>query len=400
MNPITEINDLFVDQDVKGQLLMDFERSPHIPLNKIDLQWLQVLSEGWATPLNGFMTEIQLLQCLHFGSICDNKNQWHSQSIPIVLAIDLDQKNILKNFNFAFLSFDNKVIGAIRNFEIFDHRKEERCCRQFGTNNINHPVVKLIYESGDYLIGGEVMVFERILWNDGLDVYRLKPIEIIEKMKQLKADAIYAFQLRNPIHNGHALLMKETRIELMNRGYKNPVLLLHPLGGWTKDDDVPLDVRIKQHEAVIKSGVLPADVTVMAIFPAPMVYAGPTEVQWHCKARMIAGAQYYIVGRDPAGIPHPDPPKRDLYDPTHGAKILSISRDLHKHIEIVPFKAAAYHIATKKMTIFDEKRANEFESISGTRMRTMARNNELPPIGFMEPEAWNILVNYYQSINE
>ena len=30
----------------------------------------------------------------------------------------------------------------------------------------------------------------------------------------------------------------------MSRGYKKPVLLLHPLGGWTKDDDVPLSVSI------------------------------------------------------------------------------------------------------------------------------------------------------------
>ena len=52
------------------------------------------------------------------------------------------------------------------------------------------------------------------------------------------------FQLRNPVHNGHALLMKDCRRQLIDRGYKNPVLLLHPLGGWTKDDDVPLDVSV------------------------------------------------------------------------------------------------------------------------------------------------------------
>ncbi len=52
------------------------------------------------------------------------------------------------------------------------------------------------------------------------------------------------FQLRNPVHNGHALLMKDCRRQLIERGYKNPVLLLHPLGGWTKDDDVPLDVSV------------------------------------------------------------------------------------------------------------------------------------------------------------
>lgn len=69
----------------------------------------------------------------------------------------------------------------------------------------------------------------------------------------------------------------------MKRGYRNPVLLLHPLGGWTKHDDVPLDVRMRQHDAILQSKVLDPKSTVLAIFPSPMSYAGPTEVQWHAK---------------------------------------------------------------------------------------------------------------------
>ena len=46
----------------------------------------------------------------------------------------------------------------------------------------------------------------------------------------------------------------------------------------------------------------------------------PTQVQWHAKARVSAGANFYIVGRDPAGMPHPDT-KEDLYDPTHGREV-------------------------------------------------------------------------------
>lgn len=62
------------------------------------------------------------------------------------------------------------------------------------------------------------------------------------------------------------------------RGYSHPVLLLHPLGGWTKADDVPLAVRIEQHKAVLQERVLDPISTVLAIFPSPMMYAGPTEV--------------------------------------------------------------------------------------------------------------------------
>jgi 3'-phosphoadenosine 5'-phosphosulfate synthase len=77
--------------------------------------------------------------------------------------------------------------------------------------------------------------------------------------------------LRNPVHNGHALLMQDTHQKLLARGFKKPVLLLHPLGGWTKDDDVPLATRMKQHDCVLAEGVLPRESTVLAIFPSPML---------------------------------------------------------------------------------------------------------------------------------
>lgn len=90
------------------------------------------------------------------------------------------------------------------------------------------------------------------------------------------------------------------------------------MGGWTKSDDVPLDVRVKQHEAVINEGMLEKETTgqtdplmnrcmcrsptsysppVMAIWPAPMIYAGPTEVLFHAKSRRNAGATYFVAGR-------------------------------------------------------------------------------------------------------
>lgn len=78
---------------------------------------------------------------------------------------------------------------------------------------------------------------------------------------------------------------------------------------------------MKQHKAILEEGVLDPESTVLAIFPSPMMYAGPTEVQWHAKARMSTGANFYIVGRDPAGMPHPDGGK-DLYDHSHGAKVV------------------------------------------------------------------------------
>lgn len=123
-----------------------------------------------------------------------------------------------------------------------------------------------------------------------MDEYRKTPLELRQYFLDLDCDAVFAFQLRNPIHNGHALLMRETR-EQLRKKYNKPMLLLHPLGGWTKDDDVPLHVRIAQHKAVIESGLLEEEWTVLAIFPSPMLYAGPKEVQWHARYFLIKTLQ-------------------------------------------------------------------------------------------------------------
>ena len=58
------------------------------------------------------------------------------------------------------------------------------------------------------LFPGDILALERMKWEDGLDHYRLTPVELRKRFKEMGADAVFAFQLRNPIHNGHALLMK------------------------------------------------------------------------------------------------------------------------------------------------------------------------------------------------
>ncbi|XP_066991783.1 bifunctional 3'-phosphoadenosine 5'-phosphosulfate synthase isoform X2 [Anabrus simplex] len=393
------VRELFVPENRVASAREEAMHLPALEISVVDLQWVQVLAEGWATPLTGFMREDQFLQCLHFDCLLEGNGV--NQSVPIVLPVSTEDKERLEGLSSFALSENGKRIAILRKPEFYVHRKEERVCRQFGTSHKGHPYIKMIYESGDWLVGGDLEVLERIRWNDGLDHYRLTPNELRAKFKEMGADAVFAFQLRNPIHNGHALLMQDTRRRLLEeRGFKKPMLLLHPLGGWTKDDDVPLHVRMQQHQAVLEEGVLDPHSTLLAIFPSPMQYAGPTEVQWHAKARMSAGANFYIVGRDPAGLPHPDTtldPPRDLYDATHGARVLRMAPGLSA-LEIIPFRVAAYDKTKRQMAFFEPERKQDFEFISGTKMRGFARSGQSPPDGFMAPKAWKVLANYYQSL--
>ncbi|CAJ0931414.1 unnamed protein product, partial [Mesorhabditis belari] len=416
-SPVREL--IVNDVSIRSTLNTQAQALAKVELQHIDVEWLQVLSEGWGTPLGGFMRERQYLQALHFGQLLDLKHKCAfpgdnddgaqdpypmldsvNQSIPIVLPITLEQKQTITAADGTILPevalvYKGKVLAILKEGEVFDHRKEERVCRQFGCADARHPTIDLIKKSGDFCLGGDLQVLERITYNDGLDSYRRTPNELRQIFDQKGADAVFVFQLRNPIHNGHALLMRDTREKLLKK-YKNPMLLLHPLGGWTKDDDVPLPVRIEQHQAVIEEGILDPAWTVLSIFPSPMLYAGPTEVQWHARARIAAGVHTYIVGRDPAGIQNPE--NGDfLYHPEHGAKVLSMAPGL-SHLSILPFRVAAYDKSVGRMAFFDPKRKEEFEFISGTKMRGLARSGQTPPDGFMAPKAWTVLASYYKKL--
>ncbi|KAM0061828.1 putative sulfate adenylyltransferase [Helianthus debilis subsp. tardiflorus] len=385
------------ERDLKKREAMDL---PKIKVSRIDLEWIHVLSEGWASPLTGFMRESEFLQTLHFNSLRLGDGSVVNMSVPIVLDIDDAQKERISgsgSTSVALIDGSDNPVAILNNIEIYKHNKEERIARTWGTTAPGLPYAEeAITGAGDWLIGGDLEVIQPIKYHDGLDHYRLSPSELRDEFEKRNADAVFAFQLRNPVHNGHALLMTDTRRRLLEMGYKNPVLLLHPLGGFTKADDVPLSWRMKQHQKVLEDGVLDPENTVVSIFPSPMHYAGPTEVQWHAKARINAGANFYIVGRDPAGMGHPVE-KRDLYNADHGKKVLSMAPGLER-LNILPFKVAAYDKTQQKMEFFDPSRAQDFLFISGTKMRTLAKNRENPPDGFMCPGGWEVLVEYYDSL--
>jgi 3'-phosphoadenosine 5'-phosphosulfate synthase len=107
-----------------------------------------------------------------------------------------------------------KPIAIIRNPVYYANRKEEICARAFGCFSPNHPMAANIMAQGDWLVSGETDFLCHIKYNDGLDKYRLSPKEISDAIAAKKADACYAFQVRNPLHNGHCLLLKDTRVQL------------------------------------------------------------------------------------------------------------------------------------------------------------------------------------------
>ncbi|GLE08918.1 hypothetical protein PINS_up020393 [Pythium insidiosum] len=308
--------------------------------------------------------------------------------VPIVLPInDAAKKRIGDAKQVVLVSPAGEELAVLTDPEIFAHRKEERVTRTFGAIDAGHPYVHEIMKSGDWLIGGEIHLIKRVRYNDDLDRYRLTPNELRAKFDEMGADVVLAFQTRNPTHAGHAYLMNSARQQLIAQGYKNPVLWLSPLGGWTKEDDVPLDVRVRQHEAILRDGMLDKNSTVLAIWPSPMIYAGPREVQWHAKSRRNAGASFFVVGRDPAESSGPMVTKMIFTTVTTDVLSCIWLREW-KDFNILSFSKVYYDVTDHKMKPMDKKRKKDFLSISGSRMRKMAKEGLQKCEGDKIPDGW------------
>jgi 3'-phosphoadenosine 5'-phosphosulfate synthase len=273
--------DLHVPASLREERTREAATLPKVRISDIDLNWLQTIGEGWAAPLKGFMREGTLLETLHFNSILvdpfnltNNAGRLERQtdfenfakhqppnrvsmSIAITLSCTSFTKNAIEASSkgaVALVTQMGQTVAILRDPEVYANRKEEIVTRMFGIIDPDHPYIRHIYSGGDYLIGGEVELLDRIRYNDGLDIWRKTVSELLEEFQSKGADTVYAFQTRNPTHSGHAYLMRSAGEDLKKKGYKKPVLWLSPLGGWTKEDDVPLDVRVKQHEEVLKAG--------------------------------------------------------------------------------------------------------------------------------------------------
>lgn len=107
--------ELFVPETEKAAKKREAATLPRIKLSRIDLEWVHVISEGWSSPLTGFMRESEFLQTLHFNSLRLDDGSFVNMSVPIVLAIDDAQKlRIGDSTRVALFDSDDNLIAILK----------------------------------------------------------------------------------------------------------------------------------------------------------------------------------------------------------------------------------------------------------------------------------------------
>jgi sulfate adenylyltransferase len=336
---------------------------------------LEMIANGAFSPLEGFMGEAD------YTSVRGNKHlasglPW---TMPVTLSASDDFASGLKEgSDIALYSSDDHLLGALHLTEKFRYDKQREAERVYLTTDQAHPGVAALYEQGEWLLGGPISLLNRPR-NPAFPSYRLDPSETREAFKKRGWHRVVAFQTRNPIHRAHEYIIK-CALETVDG------LLLHPLVGQTKSDDIPADVRMHCYEAMLEH-YFPRTRAMLAVNPAAMRYAGPREAVFHAIIRKNYGCTHFIVGRDHAGVGN--------YYGAYDAHYIFNEFD-SEALAITPmfFDHSFYcgrcdAMASNKTCPHD---SSEHVTLSGTKVRQMLASGEMPPREFSRPEVARILI--------
>jgi sulfate adenylyltransferase len=369
----------FVDQTESTALIKKSKEIPHLVLSARAVSDLDLIAEGVLSPLTGFMGSRDYQSVLANMRLANNL-PW---TLPVTLSITKEEASSLGKAREVALFGPGQTepLAILTIDEIYPFDKDEEAKCVYGTNDIKHPGVAYTQTLGDFHVGGQIDMICKPTQTTFLE-YRKTPQQIRAIFEAAGWKRVVAFQTRNPIHRAHEYIQK-CALEMSDG------LMIHPIGGEVKGDDIPTDIRMRCYEVLLEN-YYPKDRVLLSIFPAAMRYAGPKEAIFHAICRKNYGATHFIVGRDHAGV-------GSFYGPFDAQQIFKNFPDLG--IEPIFFDNAFYckkclGMVSAKICPHDD---SNHVALSGTRVREMLRAGETPPPEFTRPEVAKILVEAMRS---
>ena len=351
------------------ELRAEARRLPQLQVGQRELSDIFMLGAGALSPVDGFLGREDYESVVARGRLAGGA----PFTIPIVLRTD-----DVPAADRVGLFIGDKPVGIMEIAEAYEADPGREALAVYGTDDEGHPGVRLLKDAGRWAIGGAVIALARP--TSGFPDYDLTPAQVREVKAQRGWRTMVGFQTRNPVHRAHEYLQK-VALESVDG------LLLHPLVGETKSDDIPAAVRMRCYEELL-AGYYPADRVLLSTNPAWMRYAGPKEAVFHAIVRRNYGCTHFIVGRDHAGV-------GNYYDTYAAHRIFDEYTPSELGIEILRFEHTFYCSACGGMastrTCPHPKELHR--TLSGTAVRKLLDEGADLPVEFTRPEVARVLLD-------
>jgi len=351
---------------------------PSVELDARELADVELIATGAASPLRGFLGAKDYASVVEHMRLADG-TVW---PLPLTLAVPDGQRASLSTGDeIALRDSAGRLWAVLRISDLFQRDPLEEARRVYGTDSPSHPGVAYLLSRSFGLVGGELRALP--LPSDlAFGKYRLTPRALRQRIQERGWRTVAGFQTRNPIHRAHEYITK-VALEFVDG------LVIHPLVGETKDDDVPASVRFRAYELLVEK-YYPKDRTLLAAFPAAMRYAGPREAIFHALVRKNYGITHLIVGRDHAGV-------GSFYGPFDAQQLFERFASSDLDVVALNFDAAFFchacgTLASTRTCPHDSSQRRE---LSGRKVREILRSGGELPAEFTRPEIAEILRQHY-----
>ncbi len=348
---------------------------PRVTIGARELADLEMLASGAFSPLTGFMGEADYLRSRDDLRLASGA-PW---SIPITLGVgEAAARELKAGQEIALATEDGARLATLKIAEIYRVDRKHEAEAVFGTADDAHPGAKNVTSTPSWCVAGPVALLAEIPGRTFLE-YRLDPRQTRAKFRELGWRRIVAFQTRNPTHRAHEYIQKAA-LEICDG------LLLHPLVGETKGDDVPAAIRMETYKVLLDL-YYPKGRAMLSVMPAHMRYGGPREAILHAIIRRNYGCTHFIVGRDHAGV-------GNYYGTYDAQKIFDRYAPGEIGITTLNFENTFYCGKCGGMASYKTCPHTDADRLllSGTKVREMLRAGQAPPAEYTRPEIAEILV--------
>jgi len=351
---------------------------PVVELSSRGASDLLLLATGAFSPLQGFTGYDASRWAIHNFRLPDG-TLW---PFPILLQLSQSQAESHAAGATIALRYRGELVGGLKVEERFRIPLREWARPLFKTDEPAHPGVAAFLSRGEFALAGPIE------WFGNADTLKLTgpwhtPGETREEIARRGWRKVAGFQTRNPIHRAHEYVLRTT-LEVTDG------LLLHPLVGETRPEDIPVEVRMRCYQVLLDQ-YLPSQHVLFGVLPAWMRYGGPREAVLHAIVRKNFGCTHFIVGRDHAGV-------GNYYGPFDAHRLLeSLSSD---GLGIQPLFFDEVYYCRRCGSLASQKSCGhgpeERLSLSGTEVRRHLREGLPLPVEFTRPEVAAVLAEAYQ----